>query len=190
MLLVAIPLLIQIRLPLKQKLILVLLFGMGIFVIVSAVLTKVYCLVPGLISYVYMNWYFREVTVAILVTNLPLVWSLLRDIVPGLGSWTGGSKRAAEAYKAFGSSLDKRFGSKANQRYGNMSSHHRSMYDMQDFDNLKTKDPSSVSVTGQSDEQMDVISDDGSARAFGIRKDITVTVEHDIADSPLTPRRS
>jgi hypothetical protein len=53
-------------------------------VIVAAILNKVYCLVPSLISYVYMNWYFREATVAILVTNLPLIWSLLRDVFPAL----------------------------------------------------------------------------------------------------------
>lgn len=189
MLLVAIPLIIQIRLPLKQKLILLLLFGMGIFVIVSAVLTKVYCLVPSLISYVYMNWYFREVTVAILVTNLPMVWTLLREVVPGLSSWLGGSKRGTDAYRAFGSSLDRRFGTKGTQRYGQMSGQHRSMYDMQDFDLLKGKDPSSVSVTGQSSEQIDAISDDGSEKGLGIRKNITVTVKHDVANSPIPPTR-
>lgn len=117
MLLVAIPLLVSVRLPLKQKLILVLLFGMGIFVIVAAILTKVYCLVPSLISYVYMNWYFREATVAMLVTNLPLVWSLLRDIFPALKSWTGvrisrgvgtGSRRTSTSTVEAGAGLDKR----------------------------------------------------------------------------------
>ena len=39
-----------------------------------------------------MNWYFREATVAMLVTNLPLTWSLIRDWVPGLQRWAyGGS---------------------------------------------------------------------------------------------------
>jgi hypothetical protein len=90
LLIVAMPILIAIRLPFRQKMILLVLFGLGGFVIVAAVLTKVYCLVPSLISYVYMNWYFREATVAMLVTNLPLSWSLLRDTFPGLKNWSNG----------------------------------------------------------------------------------------------------
>ncbi|EGD86087.2 hypothetical protein H112_07007 [Trichophyton rubrum D6] len=93
MLLIAIPLLMAVRLPQRQKLILVFIFGLGIFIIIAAVLTKVYCLVPSLISYVYLNWYFREATVAMLVTCLPMTWSLLRDIFPALKSWTGGSRQ-------------------------------------------------------------------------------------------------
>jgi hypothetical protein len=36
----------------------------------------------------------------ILVTNLPLIWSLLRDVFPALKSWTGGSKRGTDRYKS------------------------------------------------------------------------------------------
>jgi hypothetical protein len=86
-LLVAMPILIAVRLPRRQKIILLLLFGLGMFDIVAAILTKVYCLVPSLISYQYMNWYFREATIAMLVTNLPLTWSLIRDVFPGLKRW-------------------------------------------------------------------------------------------------------
>ncbi|KAK2846330.1 hypothetical protein FQN49_005835 [Arthroderma sp. PD_2] len=93
MLVIAIPLLMAVRLPQKQKLILIFIFGLGIFIIIAAILTKVYCLVPSLISYVYLNWYFREATVAMLVTCLPMTWSLLRDIFPALKSWTGGSRQ-------------------------------------------------------------------------------------------------
>jgi hypothetical protein len=90
LLIVAMPILIAVRLPYRQKMILLFLFGLGGFVIVAAVLTKIYCLIPSLISYVYMNWYFREATVAMLVTNLPLTWSLLRDTFPSLKSWANG----------------------------------------------------------------------------------------------------
>jgi hypothetical protein len=89
-LLVAMPILIAVRLPKRQKIILLLLFGLGLFDIVAAILTKVYCLVPALISYQYMNWYFREATIAMLVTNLPLMWSLVRDVFPGLKRWVNG----------------------------------------------------------------------------------------------------
>ena len=78
--------------PTKQKAILLIIFSMGGFVIVAAILTKIYCLVPSLISYVYMNWYFREASVAVYVTNLPTIWPLLRDLFPGLATWGTRSK--------------------------------------------------------------------------------------------------
>lgn len=81
------PILIAVRLPKRQKIILLLLFGLGLFEIIAALLTKIYCLVPSLISYEYMNWYFREATIAMLVTNIPLAWSLVRDMFPGLKRW-------------------------------------------------------------------------------------------------------
>ncbi|GIJ83503.1 hypothetical protein Asppvi_002326 [Aspergillus pseudoviridinutans] len=176
MLAVAIPLLVQVRVPLKQKVILLALFGMGIFVIVAAILNKIYCLVPSLISYVYMNWYFREATVAILVTNLPLVWSLLRDVFPALKSWTGGSKRGTDRYRS-GPWTSKGSGLRA---YGPASQLRSGDYNMQDYTNHSTamhqKAISEVSVN-QSDERD--LSDDGSDRALRIRQDVTVTVERE-----------
>ncbi|KAK0118573.1 hypothetical protein ONS95_007459 [Cadophora gregata] len=91
MLTIGIPILASIRLPTQQKAILLIIFGMGFFIIVAAILTKIYCLVPGLISYVYMNWYFREASVAVYVTNLPTIWPLLREIFPAMQTW-GSSK--------------------------------------------------------------------------------------------------
>ncbi|EZF28578.1 UbiD family decarboxylase [Trichophyton interdigitale] len=95
MLAIAIPLFMTLRLPHKQKMILLFVFGMGIFVVIAAVLTKVYCLVPWLISYVYMNWYLREATVGILVTCLPMTWSLLRDFFPMLARWMSSTVSSA-----------------------------------------------------------------------------------------------
>lgn len=178
MLLVAIPLLVKIQLPLRQKLILVLLFGMGVFVIVAAILTKIYCLVPSLISYVYMNWYFREATVGLLVTNLPLIWSLLRDIFPNLlNSWTGGSKKGVDRYypsMPF-SSANK---SRGTRTYG-MNSQIQSTphYDMNEFATKSQKNASGLSITQADSESADLNSDDGSDRALRIRQDITVTIE-------------
>lgn len=180
MLLVAIPMLMQVRVPLKQKVILILLFGMGIFVIVSAVLNKVYCLVPSLISYVYMNWYFREATVAILVTNLPLVWSLLRDVFPVLKSWTGGSKRGTDRYKS-GPWTSKGTGSRP---YGPSSQLRSGDFDMHNFPGNSTVTqskggPAVSDISFNASDERDMSSDDGSARALRIRQDITVTVQHD-----------
>ena len=72
---------------------LVFVFGMGGFVIVAATLTKVYCLVPNLISYVYMNWYFREASVAVYVTNIPTLWPLVRDVTKFFGGQSSSSPR-------------------------------------------------------------------------------------------------
>lgn len=92
------PILIAVRLPKRQKIALLFLFGLGLFEIVAAVLTKVYCLVPSLISYEYMNWYFREATVAMLVTNIPLTWTLARDFCPGLKRWIDEDTGVNEAH--------------------------------------------------------------------------------------------
>ncbi|KAI9035731.1 uncharacterized protein KD926_002952 [Aspergillus affinis] len=176
MLLIGLPLLLQVRVPLKQKLILVVIFGMGIFVIVAAILNKVYCLVPALISYVYMNWYFREVTVAVLVTNLPLIWSLLRDVFPALKSWTGGSKRGTDRYRS-GPWTSKTSG---NRHYGPPSHLRSGDFNMQSF-NRSTVDAPQKAVSDVSTEAADDrnISDDGSDRALRIRQDVTVTVERE-----------
>lgn len=177
MLIIAIPMLVQVRVPLKQKMILTILFGMGIFVIVAAVLNKVYCLVPSLISYVYMNWYFREATVAILVTNLPLVWSLLRDVFPALKSWTGGSKRGTDRYKS-GPWTSK--GGSNLHPYGPPSHARSGDFGMQEFEGTTTITPTKATASDASiTEDRDASSDDGSARALRIRQDITVTVQRD-----------
>lgn len=90
---VGLPPVLKARLSLQQKLILAIVFGMGSFVIIAAILRAIYCLVPSLISYVYMNWYFREASVAIYVTNAPAIWVLLRDIFPGLQRLGQSSRR-------------------------------------------------------------------------------------------------
>ena len=77
-----IPPVLSARLTLQQKLILGVIFGMGGFVIVAAILRAVYCIVPSLVSYVYMNWYFREASVAIYVTTLPGIWVFLKEMFP------------------------------------------------------------------------------------------------------------
>ncbi|KAJ5901551.1 hypothetical protein N7495_002079 [Penicillium taxi] len=182
MLLVAIPLLLQVRVPVRQKLVLILLFGMGVFVIVSAVLNKVYCLVPDLISYVYMNWYFREATVAILVTNLPLIWSLMRDVFPALKSWTGGSKKGTDKYKSGAWTTT----NKGSRSFGPVSQLYSADHHMEEFQytvaiheqHLDKSGPAvSDASVHNSDEHERDMSDDGSDRAFRIRQDFTVTVE-------------
>lgn len=59
-------------------------FGMGVFVIVAAMLNKVYSTVPALLndSINYTFWYMREATVAVYVINLPALWPVLRKLLP------------------------------------------------------------------------------------------------------------
>ncbi|KAJ9613879.1 hypothetical protein H2200_002015 [Cladophialophora chaetospira] len=83
-----IPPVLSARLSLQQKLILGVIFGMGGFVIVAAILRAIYCLVPSLISYVYMNWYFREASVAVYVTTLPGIWVFLKEMFPIIQKFT------------------------------------------------------------------------------------------------------
>ena len=86
-LIVAMPLLLRLSIPCQQKIILLAVFGMGVFVIIAALLTKIYSLVPALTSYSYLNWYFREASVSLYVTNLPALWALVRDTFPAVKNW-------------------------------------------------------------------------------------------------------
>ncbi|KAF2756662.1 hypothetical protein EJ05DRAFT_71947 [Pseudovirgaria hyperparasitica] len=83
MLLIAVPMVIRLNLPLKQKLVLALVFSMGTFVIIAAILTKVYNL-SDVYDSSYMLWYIRESSVAVYVSNTPMIWPLLREFVPFL----------------------------------------------------------------------------------------------------------
>jgi hypothetical protein len=79
MLAIPLPLLIRSRLALKQKIAMVIIFSMGIFIILAAVLSKAIALLPeNSTSIVYAFWYLRESSVAIYVANLPLLWPTIR----------------------------------------------------------------------------------------------------------------
>jgi len=75
-----------VQVPMQQKIGIIGVFGMGIFVIAAALLTKVYSTVPSLLndSILYTFWYMREATVAIYVINLPPLWPVLRKVFPFL----------------------------------------------------------------------------------------------------------
>ncbi|KAL8814589.1 MAG: hypothetical protein Q9223_006197 [Gallowayella weberi] len=87
LLIIGLPLLFKARIPLQQKMILLIVFGMGIFVIAAALLCKVYGLYPPLINYSYLNWFFREASVSIYVTNIPVIYSFMREMFPQLAKW-------------------------------------------------------------------------------------------------------
>ncbi len=103
---VMLPLLVQANLPTKQKVALVGIFSMGSFVIVAAILTKVFNL-EDVYSTVYMLWYIREASVAIYVANLPMIWPLLREWFPYLRVFTPGHRSSSSNRRSgnIGSSL-------------------------------------------------------------------------------------
>lgn len=162
---IGIPILVQVRLPIQQKAILLVIFGMGFFVIIAAILTKVYCLVPALISYVYMNWYFREASVAMYVTNLPAIWPLFREVFPNLNlsgsraKTTGLTSGATRPWAHSGSRA--RINSKE--------------FDMKEF--KRTRGAESQERINDSDS-----SEGGEQLPIEIQRDVTFTVQSESVD--------
>ncbi|KAK2009761.1 hypothetical protein LZ32DRAFT_537265 [Colletotrichum eremochloae] len=85
MLLVPLPLVFRMRIAWQQKMMLVFIFSLGLCVVVAALLTKIFNLRDPY-SPVYMLWYIREASVAVYVSNLPLIWPLMREWFPWLRS--------------------------------------------------------------------------------------------------------
>jgi hypothetical protein len=79
MLCIPLPLLITSRLPRTKKLLLCILFSLGIFVIMCAVLNKYYSFAHPF-SPMWTYWYIREASTAIMVANAPMCWTLVRRI--------------------------------------------------------------------------------------------------------------
>ncbi|KAJ5974869.1 hypothetical protein N7481_008576 [Penicillium waksmanii] len=167
MLIFAIPLLMQVRVPLKQKLILLILFGMG----TCRHLNKVYCLFPSLISYVYMNWYFREATVAILVTNVPWIWPLMWALLHATKPRLEGLKHGLHKY-GNGQSTTKGSGSRP----------YAGHFEMQNFTHSATVTPFANIYTNcnigvdTNSEQRTISRGDDRAWGLEIKQDNTVTV--------------
>lgn len=80
---IPVPLIARMRLPWWQKLVLTVVFSLGVFVVAAALLTKVFNL-TDVYSPAYMFWYVREASVAVYVSNLPMIWPLLREWFPCL----------------------------------------------------------------------------------------------------------
>jgi len=91
MLCIPLPLITRLSMPWKQKGVLLIIFSMGIFVIIAAILTKVFNL-TNIWDPSYMLWYTREASIAVYVSNLPMIWPLLREYFPVLRALTPGQK--------------------------------------------------------------------------------------------------
>jgi hypothetical protein len=155
-----------------------------------------------------MNWYFREASVSVYVTNLPGIWPLLRDIFPKLKSWgsrangseyhqsaaAGGTRKWATASSRVRiGSQD--FGMRSLPGNGNSSSLKTSQ--SQDFINgseeeLNKKQPEQhvleilrdVTYTVQS-QSVDGVRRDSSGRASGWPKGTAVSITADHAVSQV-----
>ncbi|KAF1995901.1 hypothetical protein P154DRAFT_444480 [Amniculicola lignicola CBS 123094] len=101
MLLIPLPMVVSLSLPLKQRIVLAIVFSMGIFVILAAILTKVYNL-SDIYSPVYMLWYTREASVAVYVANLPGIWPLLREHIRFLRNHTSYPSNAHQPQSQYG----------------------------------------------------------------------------------------
>lgn len=77
MLAIGLPMFLRMHLPLKKKIPLVGIFSLGIFVILAAILNKVYSFTEPF-GAMWTYWYVRESSTALLVANLPFVWTFWR----------------------------------------------------------------------------------------------------------------
>ncbi|KAF9699388.1 hypothetical protein EKO04_002590 [Ascochyta lentis] len=113
---VPIPMVLSLSLPTKQKVGLGVLFSMGTFVIIAAILTKVYNL-SDVYDTAYMHWYTREASVAVYVANLPGIWPLLREHIRFLRDHTNSYVTDQSRMPRYD------YGS----HYGNLSKHQHSL---------------------------------------------------------------
>lgn len=79
MICIALPMFIRSQLPLRKKVVLVCIFSLGLFVILSSILNKYYSFTSPFGS-MWTYWYTRESSTAILVANLPFLWPLVRRV--------------------------------------------------------------------------------------------------------------
>ncbi|KAF5962741.1 integral membrane protein PTH11 [Fusarium bulbicola] len=85
--LIPMPIFLKSQLPLKRKAVLVGVFALGSFTILSAILNKFYSFNEPFGSN-WTFWYIRESSTAIITANLPYIWTLLRRLFK-LGSFSG-----------------------------------------------------------------------------------------------------
>ncbi len=94
MILIVLPIFIRMRLPWRKKIPLILLFSLGLFTILAAILNKVYSFSQPYGS-LWTFWYTRESSTALLVANLPFAFTLWLKI-PGVRSLVGMSNDRTE----------------------------------------------------------------------------------------------
>ena len=79
LLIIALPMFIKTQMPVRKKAALCGVFGLGIFVMIAAILNKYYSFTNPFGSQ-WIYWYCRESSTSLLVTNLPFVYTLFRRL--------------------------------------------------------------------------------------------------------------
>ncbi|KAK7421157.1 hypothetical protein QQZ08_010087 [Neonectria magnoliae] len=85
------PIFLKSQLPTKRKAVLVAVFALGAFTILSAILNKFYSFNEPFGSN-WTFWYIRESSTALITANLPYIWTLLRRVF-NLKSFAGYSNK-------------------------------------------------------------------------------------------------
>jgi hypothetical protein len=92
MIAIGLPMFLRLKLPWRKKVPMIGIFSLGVFVILAAVLNKVYSFSQPFGS-LWTYWYVRESSTALLVANLPFVWTFWRRAVSGSNSINGMSRQ-------------------------------------------------------------------------------------------------
>ncbi|KAK7544127.1 uncharacterized protein J3D65DRAFT_532906, partial [Phyllosticta citribraziliensis] len=79
LLVLALQMVVRSQLPVHRKLVLGVIFGLGIFVVLASILNKYYSFTNPY-GQAWTFWYTRESSTSLLVANLPYTWTLLRRL--------------------------------------------------------------------------------------------------------------
>lgn len=80
MMFIPLPVLIRARLSVVKKVVLCVVFSLGIFVIICCILSKYYS-IWNPYGQEWIDWYVREAGTAVIVANIPHTWPLVRRIL-------------------------------------------------------------------------------------------------------------
>lgn len=104
---IPLPLLLRAQLEFKKKLLLIFPFSLGLFTMLCAILSKQKSFSQPYSSY-WVYWYCREASTAMIVTNMPYSWALIRRIFKlrsFFGDSTAANNQAAHAGQLNGYSV-------------------------------------------------------------------------------------
>ncbi|TGO25308.1 hypothetical protein BPAE_0083g00410 [Botrytis paeoniae] len=172
MLFLPMPLVIKAQLPTLKKALLISVFSLGIFAIISAAANKYYSFVhPFGVMWTY--WYVREASTVMFVTNIPMCWPLARKLF-GWRSWSGTS----EGTKSKSRAAPKRYFTNAtSSRFGNKRDN--SMYRSESRDVIihgSTQDGSAIGLEIWESREVCVKTEQKNPREERIKNTTAVTV--------------
>lgn len=115
MMAVPLPILLRARLSPLKKTILVAVFSLGIFVIICSIMSKFYSLSKPYGSE-WVAWYVREAGTAVIVANIPQIWTLVRYLFNVHSFISGSSGRTQKSRTASGINRSFQFSSRTRDR--------------------------------------------------------------------------